>query len=264
MAGLRRIAAAEADRPLKIALDIEVSRAATPWPQRVARPVWYKRTQVLTIISTTPWPAAIGCANRMSWTISSSRHRNGAARTWGCLGRTPDGPHQRPPFGGMKIQPWFAADKSGFHIPALFQTSIKYRRSRRCDTNIVDCWSRTAALPRRGAIRHGSGQFVMIESQAVSATGGAGRVFRENTNGGIVTGDGMAWPTVTACRCATWNSCSTTHLHAGHRAAVHRSDAAAKAGCWSTRMAIATCRTTASGHHAEAVNKAMELARAIA
>jgi fumarate reductase flavoprotein subunit len=38
-----------------------------------------------------------------------------------------------------------------------------------------------------------TGRFVLIEAQAVViATGGAGRVFRENTNGGIVTGDGMA------------------------------------------------------------------------
>jgi fumarate reductase flavoprotein subunit len=38
-----------------------------------------------------------------------------------------------------------------------------------------------------------TGRFTLIKSRAVIiATGGAGRVFRENTNGGIVTGDGMA------------------------------------------------------------------------
>jgi fumarate reductase flavoprotein subunit len=38
-----------------------------------------------------------------------------------------------------------------------------------------------------------SGKFYLIQAKAVViATGGAGRVFRENTNGGIVTGDGMA------------------------------------------------------------------------
>ncbi|MBL8242993.1 MAG: FAD-binding protein, partial [Rhodanobacteraceae bacterium] len=43
------------------------------------------------------------------------------------------------------------------------------------------------------AVNVASGEFVMIEAGAVViATGGAGRVFRENTNGGIVTGDGMA------------------------------------------------------------------------
>ena len=43
------------------------------------------------------------------------------------------------------------------------------------------------------AIEIGTGAFVLIQAKAVIiATGGAGRVFRENTNGGIVTGDGMA------------------------------------------------------------------------
>jgi fumarate reductase flavoprotein subunit len=43
------------------------------------------------------------------------------------------------------------------------------------------------------AIEIASGEFRLIQAKAVIiATGGAGRVFRENTNGGIVTGDGMA------------------------------------------------------------------------
>ena len=43
------------------------------------------------------------------------------------------------------------------------------------------------------ALEVATGRFVLIEAGAVViATGGAGRVFRENTNGGIVTGDGMA------------------------------------------------------------------------
>ncbi len=43
------------------------------------------------------------------------------------------------------------------------------------------------------AIDIASGEFRLIQAKAVIiATGGAGRVFRENTNGGIVTGDGMA------------------------------------------------------------------------
>ena len=43
------------------------------------------------------------------------------------------------------------------------------------------------------AIEISSGEFRLIQAKAVIiATGGAGRVFRENTNGGIVTGDGMA------------------------------------------------------------------------
>ena len=43
------------------------------------------------------------------------------------------------------------------------------------------------------AIEIATGEFRLIQAKAVIiATGGAGRVFRENTNGGIVTGDGMA------------------------------------------------------------------------
>ncbi|HMA06786.1 MAG TPA: FAD-binding protein, partial [Ramlibacter sp.] len=43
------------------------------------------------------------------------------------------------------------------------------------------------------AIEIATGEFRLIQAKSVIiATGGAGRVFRENTNGGIVTGDGMA------------------------------------------------------------------------
>ena len=56
---------------------------------------------------------------------------------WGCpWSRTPEGQGQYVrPFGGMKIQrTWFAADKTGFHIPhTLFQTSIKYPSIKRFD-----------------------------------------------------------------------------------------------------------------------------------
>ena len=55
------------------------------------------------------------------------------------------------------------------------------------------------------------GTTVQIRANAVVlATGGAGRVYRYNTNGGIVTGDGMGMARDTACRCATWNSFSIT------------------------------------------------------
>ena len=43
------------------------------------------------------------------------------------------------------------------------------------------------------AIEIATGEFVLIAAKGVIiATGGAGRVFLQNTNGGIVTGDGMA------------------------------------------------------------------------
>src|SRR5215203_6807365 len=48
---------------------------------------------------------------------------------WGCpWSRQPDGHIAVRAFGGMKnMRPWFAADKTGFHmLHTLFQTSLKY------------------------------------------------------------------------------------------------------------------------------------------
>jgi len=116
---------------------------------------------------------------------------------WGCpWSRKPDGHVNVRAFGGMKIErTWFAADKTGFHmLHTLFQTSLKYPSIRRfdeyfCCDLLVDDGRCQGIL----AIEVATGEFVMIQAKAVViATGGAGRVFRENTNGGIVTGDGMA------------------------------------------------------------------------
>ncbi len=116
---------------------------------------------------------------------------------WGCpWSRKPDGHVNVRAFGGMKIErTWFAADKTGFHmLHTLFQTSIKYPSIKRLDEHfctdlVVDDGRVQGVL----AIEIGSGEFKLIQARAVIiATGGAGRVFRENTNGGIVTGDGMA------------------------------------------------------------------------
>ena len=116
---------------------------------------------------------------------------------WGCpWSRKPDGTVNVRAFGGMKIErTWFAADKTGFHmLHTLFQTSIQFPSIKRydeffcCDLLVDD--GRCEGLL---AIQNSTGEFVLIQAKAVViATGGAGRVFRENTNGGIVTGDGMA------------------------------------------------------------------------
>ncbi|MDE2235752.1 MAG: fumarate reductase (quinol) flavoprotein subunit [Gammaproteobacteria bacterium] len=116
---------------------------------------------------------------------------------WGCpWSRKPDGHVNVRAFGGMKIErTWFAADKTGFHmLHTLFQTSIKYPSIRRFDEHfcidLVDADGRVQGIV---AIEIRSGRFILVKAKAVIiATGGAGRVFRENTNGGIVTGDGMA------------------------------------------------------------------------
>lgn len=116
---------------------------------------------------------------------------------WGCpWSRTADGRANVRAFGGMKIErTWFAADRTGFHmLHTLFQTSIKYPSIRRFDEHFcVDLLVDDGRAQGAVVIDIASGAFTMIQARAVIiATGGAGRVFRENTNGGIVTGDGMA------------------------------------------------------------------------
>jgi fumarate reductase flavoprotein subunit len=115
---------------------------------------------------------------------------------WGCpWSRKDDGSINVRFFGGMKVQrTWFAADKSGFHIlHTLFQTSLKYPQIRRfdeyfCADLIVDDGEVRGVL----AIEIATGEFVLFEANAVVlATGGAGRLYRQNTNAGIVTGEGM-------------------------------------------------------------------------
>ncbi len=96
----------------------------------------------------------------------------------------------------MKIErTWFAADKTGFHmLHTLFQTSIKYPSIRRFDEHFcMDLVVEDGRVQGVVAIEIATGEFRLIQAKSVIiATGGAGRVFRENTNGGIVTGDGMA------------------------------------------------------------------------
>ncbi|MQM34330.1 MAG: fumarate reductase (quinol) flavoprotein subunit [Candidatus Accumulibacter phosphatis] len=116
---------------------------------------------------------------------------------WGCpWSRTPDGHVNVRAFGGMKIErTWFAADKTGFHmLHTLFQTSIKYPSIKRFDEHFcVDLVVEDGRVQGVVTIEIGSGEMALVEGRSVViATGGAGRVFRENTNGGIVTGDGMA------------------------------------------------------------------------
>jgi len=116
---------------------------------------------------------------------------------WGCpWSRRPDGHVNVRAFGGMKIErTWFAADKTGFHmLHTLFQTSIQFPQIERLDEHFcVDLIVHDGRVQGAVAIEIASGEFKLIQAKAVIiATGGAGRVFRENTNGGIVTGDGMA------------------------------------------------------------------------
>ena len=128
--------------------------------------------------------------------VAHCSEENTQLEHWGCpWSRKGDGHVNVRYFGGMKIQrTWFAADKSGFHIlHTLFQTSLKYPSIRRfdeyfCTDLIVDEGRVRGVL----AIEIATGEFHLFQCKAVVlATGGAGRVYPQNTNAGIVTGDGM-------------------------------------------------------------------------
>jgi len=115
---------------------------------------------------------------------------------WGCpWSRKEDGSINVRRFGGMKIErTWFAADKTGFHIlHTLYQTSLKYPQIHRFDEHfVIDILVDEGRVQGVVAINMMEGTRVQIRANAVvMATGGAGRVYRYNTNGGIVTGDGM-------------------------------------------------------------------------
>lgn len=116
---------------------------------------------------------------------------------WGCpWSRQDDGSINVRFFGGMKVQrTWFAADKTGFHmLHTLFQTSLKHERIERYDEFFVaDLVVEDGRVRGVLAIEIATGALVLFHCKAVvMATGGAGRVYRQNTNAGIVTGDGMA------------------------------------------------------------------------
>ncbi|MQL48281.1 fumarate reductase (quinol) flavoprotein subunit [Photorhabdus khanii] len=115
---------------------------------------------------------------------------------WGCpWSRREDGSVNVRRFGGMKIErTWFAADKTGFHmLHTLFQTSLKSPQIQRFDEHFVlDILVDEGQVHGLVALNMMEGTKIQIRANAViMATGGAGRVYRYNTNGGIVTGDGM-------------------------------------------------------------------------
>ncbi|MDA7745752.1 fumarate reductase (quinol) flavoprotein subunit [Psychromonas sp.] len=116
---------------------------------------------------------------------------------WGCpWSRKEDGNINVRAFGGMKIErTWFAADKSGFHIlHTLFQTSIKHPKITRFDEHFcLDLIVDDEKIQGAVILDIAEGEAKLIQAKSViMATGGAARVYTYNTNGGIVTGDGMS------------------------------------------------------------------------
>ncbi|QUM75886.1 fumarate reductase (quinol) flavoprotein subunit [Moritella sp. 24] len=116
---------------------------------------------------------------------------------WGCpWSRKEDGSINVRAFGGMKIErTWFAADKSGFHIlHTLFQTSVQHPKITRFDEHFcLDLIIEDDKIQGVVILDIAEGEVKLIQAKSViMATGGAGRVYSYNTNGGIVTGDGMS------------------------------------------------------------------------
>lgn len=129
--------------------------------------------------------------------VNHATEENIRLEHWGCpWSRKPDGRVNVRAFGGMKVErTWFAADKTGFHIlHTLFQTSIKYPQIKRFDEYFcTDLLVNDGVCQGVLALDIAEGTFTtMLAKSVIIATGGAGRVYRFNTNGGIVTGDGMA------------------------------------------------------------------------
>ncbi|MEE4301046.1 MAG: fumarate reductase (quinol) flavoprotein subunit [Pseudomonadales bacterium] len=115
---------------------------------------------------------------------------------WGCpWSRREDGTVNVRAFGGMKTErTWFAADRTGFHIlHTLFQTSLAHRGIERLDEHFcVDLVVQDGRCHGVVVVDIAGGDVLFVQARAVVlATGGAGRVYRQNTNAGIVTGDGM-------------------------------------------------------------------------
>ena len=200
-AGLRAaIAAAEADPNLKIALISKVypMRSHTVAAEGGAAAVTQDHDSLEYHFNDTVGGGDWLCEQDVvEFFVSKCREEMIQMEHWGCpWSRRPDGRVNVRAFGGMKIErTWFAADKTGFHmLHTLFQTSIKYPSIKRFDEYfVVDLVVEDGRVQGVVVIETASGQFKLIQANSVIiATGGAGRVFRENTNGGIVTGDGMA------------------------------------------------------------------------
>ena len=149
-------------------------------------------------IFTTPLPAATGYVEQdvVDYFVHHCPTEMTQLEQWGCpWSRRPDGSVNVRRFGGMKIErTWFAADKTGFHmLHTLFQTSLQFPQIQRFDEHFVlDILVDDGQARGLVAMNMMEGTLVQIRANAVVlATGGAGRVYRYNTNGGIVTGDGM-------------------------------------------------------------------------
>lgn len=200
-AGLRAaIAAAEADPECRIALLSKVypmrshTVAAEGGAAAVTLPEDSLEQHFQDTVAGSDWLAD---QDVVDYFVSHAYQELVQLERWGCpWSRKADGTVQVRRFGGMKTErTWFAADKTGFHIlHTLFQTSLKYPNIQRFDEFFVlDLLVAEQQVAGVLAMQLSTGELFHIQAKSVVlVTGGAGRVFHYNTNGGIVTGDGMA------------------------------------------------------------------------
>jgi fumarate reductase flavoprotein subunit len=200
-AGLRAaIAAAEADPGLRILLISKVypMRSHTVAAEGGAAAVIQQHDSMDAHFEDTvkggDWLAEQGVVERF---VREAYRELVQLEHWGCpWSRHDNGEVRVRRFGGMRTErTWFAADKTGFHIlHTLFQTSLRYPSIERLDEYFVmDLIIEEGQVHGLLALELASGALLPIRARAVIlATGGAGRLYRVNTNGSIVTGDGMA------------------------------------------------------------------------
>src|SRR5450432_3358897 len=200
-AGLRAaIAAAESDPALKIALVSKVypMRSHTVAAEGGAAAVTLAEDSLeLHFHDTVSGGDWLCDQDAVEYFVEHCREEMVQLEHWGCpWSRREDGHVNVRAFGGMKIErTWFGADLTGFHLlHTLFHRSMKHPSILRFDEHFCcDLLVDEGRVQGVVAIDIATGEFSMILARAVIiATGGAGRVFRENTNGGIVTGDGMS------------------------------------------------------------------------
>lgn len=115
---------------------------------------------------------------------------------WGCpWSRENDGTLAVRAFGGMSVKRTiFAADKTGFYmIHTLFERTLKHENIKRYDewyaTKIITDDNGVTGII---AMQMKTGKLHAFSAKAIIVcTGGAGRMYKFTTNGGIKTGDGM-------------------------------------------------------------------------
>ena len=132
-------------------------------------------------------------------------------------------------------------------LHTLFQTSLQFPQIQRFDEHFVlDILVDDGHVRGLVAMNMMEGTLVQIRANAVvMATGGAGRVYRYNTNGGIVTGDGMGMALSHGVPLRDMEFVQYHPTGLPGSGILMTEAAAVKAVFWSTKMATVICKITA-------------------